>query len=159
MQLAGSRLVVIGIANSIDMVDRTLPELKERGVAPTCILFSGYSAQQAAEIVQQRLQTLPGPVFKTNAIFAACRKVRSRFSRGGLCCSPQLRHQDNPLCSSSCKANARCQRLAGILPDLMGMQQEHEAIHRFIAVAVGDPTHSCQLVQVVRRTALFFGET
>ena len=77
MQLPGSRLVVIGIANSLDLVDRMLSKLRTIEVPPTCIPFLGYTAQQAAQIVQQRLQSLPGPAFKTNAIVAACRKVQA----------------------------------------------------------------------------------
>ena len=56
LQLLKSRLILAGIANSLDLTERLLPGLEAR-------------------VLQERLQALPGPVFAAKAIEFCARKV------------------------------------------------------------------------------------
>ena len=75
LQLPGSRLVLVAVANSLDLTERRLPELHARGCRPQLLLFPAYSCSQILSILQQRLDTLPGPVFATKALEFCARKV------------------------------------------------------------------------------------
>jgi cell division control protein 6 len=50
-----SKLVVIGIANSIDLTERTLPFLAQRNFAPKTLHFLPYNAEQLMSIIKQRI--------------------------------------------------------------------------------------------------------
>jgi len=56
---AGVQVLVVGIANSIDLTERTLPELKLQLVTPRLITFSAYTTTQLAAILDSLLQQLP----------------------------------------------------------------------------------------------------
>ena len=75
LQLPGSRLVLVAVANSLDLTERRLPELHARGCRPQLLQFPAYSRDQILSILQQRLDTLPGPVFATKALEFCARKV------------------------------------------------------------------------------------
>ncbi len=75
LQLPGSRLVLVAVANSLDLTERRLPELHARGCRPQLLQFPAYSRGQILSILQQRLNTLPGPVFATKALEFCARKV------------------------------------------------------------------------------------
>ena len=49
-------LVVLGIANSVDLVDRALPLLMIRGEKPDTLVFPSYSETDLRSIVTQRIQ-------------------------------------------------------------------------------------------------------
>lgn len=49
-------LVVVGIANSVDLVDRALPLLLIRGEKPDTLVFPSYSETDLRSIVTQRIQ-------------------------------------------------------------------------------------------------------
>lgn len=53
-----SRLILIGIANALDLTDRFLPRLKSRNLKPELLPFMPYSASQIAEVVTSKLKTL-----------------------------------------------------------------------------------------------------
>ncbi|RDA96011.1 hypothetical protein CP533_5883 [Ophiocordyceps camponoti-saundersi (nom. inval.)] len=53
-----SRLVLIGIANAIDLTDRLLPRLKSRNLKPEVLVFLPYTAAQVRNIIVTRLQSL-----------------------------------------------------------------------------------------------------
>lgn len=53
-----SRLILIGIANALDLTDRFLPRLKSRNLKPELLPFMPYSAAQIAEVVTSKLKTL-----------------------------------------------------------------------------------------------------
>lgn len=55
---AGSNFVIVGIANAIDLTDRFLPRLQAHKLTPQVVPFTPYSANDIAEIIQSRLQTL-----------------------------------------------------------------------------------------------------
>jgi cell division control protein 6 len=53
-----SRLVLIGIANALDLTDRFLPRLKARNLRPHLLPFLPYSAAQIRAVITTRLQSL-----------------------------------------------------------------------------------------------------
>lgn len=55
---SSSRLILIGIANALDLTDRFLPRLKARNLKPQLLPFHPYSAQQIAEVIIVRLRSL-----------------------------------------------------------------------------------------------------
>ncbi|EME39627.1 hypothetical protein DOTSEDRAFT_56948 [Dothistroma septosporum NZE10] len=53
-----SRLILVGIANALDLTDRFLPRLKSRNLKPELLPFMPYSAAQIANVVTSKLKTL-----------------------------------------------------------------------------------------------------
>ncbi|OQV10167.1 hypothetical protein CLAIMM_14202 [Cladophialophora immunda] len=53
-----STLILIGIANALDLTDRFLPRLKLRNVKPQLLPFLPYSAQQISAIISDKLRSL-----------------------------------------------------------------------------------------------------
>lgn len=53
-----SSLILIGIANALDLTDRFLPRLKLRNVKPHLLPFLPYSAQQISTIIKEKLRSL-----------------------------------------------------------------------------------------------------
>ena len=53
-----SSLLLIGIANALDLTDRFLPRLKARNLKPQLLPFLPYSAAEMSTIITQRLRTL-----------------------------------------------------------------------------------------------------
>ncbi|KAH7369025.1 cell division control protein [Plectosphaerella cucumerina] len=81
-----SRLVLIGIANALDLTDRFLPRLKSKNLKPDLLPFYPYSATQIKNIITTRLksllpagsqQTTP-PFLHPAAIELCSRKVASQ---------------------------------------------------------------------------------
>ncbi|KAF8422870.1 putative cell division control protein Cdc6 [Tirmania nivea] len=53
-----SHLILIGIANALDLTDRFLPRLKARNLKPQLLPFQPYDAKQIAEVIASRLRSL-----------------------------------------------------------------------------------------------------
>lgn len=53
-----SRLVLIGIANALDLTDRFLPRLKARNLKPQLLPFLPYTAPQIASVIISKLKAL-----------------------------------------------------------------------------------------------------
>lgn len=53
-----SNLILIGIANALDLTDRFLPRLKMRNLKPSLLPFLPYSAAQISTIISERLRSL-----------------------------------------------------------------------------------------------------
>ncbi|KAL9687103.1 hypothetical protein QQ045_031499 [Rhodiola kirilowii] len=70
-----SRLILIGIANAIDLADRFLPRLQSLNCKPTVISFRAYSKDQILRILKERLSALPCTVFHSHALELCARKV------------------------------------------------------------------------------------
>ncbi|KAJ4970118.1 hypothetical protein NE237_003217 [Protea cynaroides] len=70
-----SRLILIGIANALDLADRFLPKLQSLNCKPVVITFRAYSKDQILKILQQRLMVLPYTVFQPQALELCARKV------------------------------------------------------------------------------------
>ena len=53
-----SRLILVGIANALDLTDRFLPRLKARNLKPQLLPFLPYTVSQIASVITTRLKTL-----------------------------------------------------------------------------------------------------
>lgn len=53
-----SKLMLIGIANALDLTDRSLPQLKAKNLKPRLLPFLPYNAGQIASVVTKRLRSL-----------------------------------------------------------------------------------------------------
>jgi cell division control protein 6 len=74
-----SKLVLIGIANSLNLPDRFLPRLKVKGFDPQRLSFTPYSIKGIVEILGARLEsvdsTSSAPIVEPQAIELCARKV------------------------------------------------------------------------------------
>ncbi|KEY71125.1 hypothetical protein S7711_00947 [Stachybotrys chartarum IBT 7711] len=80
-----SRLVLVGIANALDLTDRFLPRLKSKNLKPDLLPFLPYTAAQVKNIITTRLKSLmPAgketfvPFIHPAAIELCSRKVSSQ---------------------------------------------------------------------------------
>lgn len=78
-----SHLILVGIANALDLTDRFLPRLKSRNLKPELLPFLPYSAAQIKNIITERLKSLvpekaPLPFIHPAAIELCSRKVSSQ---------------------------------------------------------------------------------
>ncbi|XP_032093575.1 cell division control protein 6 homolog [Thamnophis elegans] len=79
--LPNSRLVLIGIANALDLTDRILPRLQTRPLCkPQLLNFPPYSKDQLASILQERLKKVSGEQVLDNAAIQFCARKVSAFS-------------------------------------------------------------------------------
>ncbi|KAJ5092083.1 hypothetical protein NUU61_006953 [Penicillium alfredii] len=53
-----STLMLIGIANALDLTDRSLPQLKAKNLKPTLLPFLPYNAASIANVITNRLRSL-----------------------------------------------------------------------------------------------------
>ncbi|CAG7994694.1 unnamed protein product [Penicillium salamii] len=53
-----SKLMLIGIANALDLTDRSLPQLKAKNLKPRLLPFLPYSAASIADVMTNRLRSL-----------------------------------------------------------------------------------------------------
>ncbi|PWA55789.1 cell division control 6 [Artemisia annua] len=70
-----SKVILIGIANAIDLADRFLPKLQSLNCKPMVVSFRAYSMDQIIMILKQRLMALPYTVFQPQALELCARKV------------------------------------------------------------------------------------
>jgi Cdc6-like AAA superfamily ATPase len=74
-----ARLILIGVANSIDVVQQQLSrpggELHRRAIAPAHEIFPAYASAEVAALLAERLEALPGPVFDPATLTFCARKV------------------------------------------------------------------------------------
>ncbi|KAF2746432.1 P-loop containing nucleoside triphosphate hydrolase protein [Sporormia fimetaria CBS 119925] len=74
-QLRHSRLIVLAVANTMDLPERTLSNKISSRLGLTRITFPGYTHDQLIQIIQSRLQGVPGHIVHPEAIQFAARKV------------------------------------------------------------------------------------
>lgn len=80
---AHTNLMLIGISNALDMIDRLLPRLKINGLNPNTLAFLPYNSQQIHNIITAKLSLLapPGapdvPLFQKSAIQLCAKKASS----------------------------------------------------------------------------------
>ncbi|KAJ8662543.1 hypothetical protein O0I10_001504 [Lichtheimia ornata] len=81
---ASSRLVLIGIANALDMTDRLLPRLRAKNCEPQLLNFNPYQVAEISAIIKDRLYSLdpnskpgssPLPLMQPPAVELCARKV------------------------------------------------------------------------------------
>ncbi|KAI4727296.1 cell division control protein [Aureobasidium sp. EXF-10728] len=63
-----SSLILIGIANALDLTDRFLPRLKSRNLKPNLLPFMPYTAPQIANIITSKLKGLDSSLADPNFI-------------------------------------------------------------------------------------------
>lgn len=73
--LRHSRLVVLAVANTMDLPERTLSNKISSRIGLTRITFSGYKYQDLMKIIESRLENVPGNIVDPDAIQFASRKV------------------------------------------------------------------------------------
>ncbi|PNS17695.1 Cell division control protein 18 [Sphaceloma murrayae] len=80
-----SSLILIGIANALDLTDRLLPRLKSRNIKPSLLPFMPYTAAQISDIISTKLKTLSTdpnstqtPFVQQAAILLCSKKVASQ---------------------------------------------------------------------------------
>ncbi|KAI9655071.1 MAG: Origin recognition complex, subunit 1 [Trizodia sp. TS-e1964] len=73
--LRHSRLIVLAVANTMDLPERTLSNKISSRLGLTRITFPGYSHEQLIKIIQSRLEGVPGNVVDPDAVQFASRKV------------------------------------------------------------------------------------
>ena len=73
--LRHSRLIVLAVANTMDLPERTLSNKISSRLGLMRILFPGYSHEQLQEIIRSRLEGVIGDVVDSDAIQFASRKV------------------------------------------------------------------------------------
>lgn len=55
---SNSNLVLVGIANALDLTDRFLPRLRSQKLVPEVLTFTPYSSDDVVKIIQERLMSL-----------------------------------------------------------------------------------------------------
>ncbi|CAK7228648.1 Origin recognition complex, subunit 1 [Sporothrix curviconia] len=73
--LRHSRLIVLAVANTMDLPERTLSNKISSRLGLTRITFPGYNHEQLMKIIQSRLEFVPGATVDPDAIQFASRKV------------------------------------------------------------------------------------
>ncbi|KAI1911720.1 Origin recognition complex, subunit 1 [Ophidiomyces ophidiicola] len=73
--LRHSHLIVLAVANTMDLPERTLSNKISSRLGLTRITFSGYKHQELMEIIGSRLKNVPGNIVDSDAIQFASRKV------------------------------------------------------------------------------------
>ncbi|EXJ94493.1 origin recognition complex subunit 1 [Capronia coronata CBS 617.96] len=70
-----SRLIVLAVANTMDLPERTLSNKISSRLGLTRITFPGYTHTQLMEIISSRLEGVPGNIVDQDAVQFASRKV------------------------------------------------------------------------------------
>ncbi|EWC43986.1 hypothetical protein DRE_01338 [Drechslerella stenobrocha 248] len=70
-----SRLIVLAVANTMDLPERTLSNKISSRLGLTRITFPGYTYDQLRQIIESRLEGVPGNIFQPEAIQYAARKI------------------------------------------------------------------------------------
>uniref|UniRef100_A0A8D2LDY7 Cell division control protein n=1 Tax=Varanus komodoensis TaxID=61221 RepID=A0A8D2LDY7_VARKO len=79
--LTNSRVILIGIANALDLTDRILPRLHARPKCkPQLLNFLPYDKEQLATILQERLKQVSGEQVLDNAAIQFCARKVSAIS-------------------------------------------------------------------------------
>ena len=73
--LPHSRLIVVAVANTMDLPERTLSNKISSRLGLTRVTFAGYTHAQLQEIVTSRLESVPAKIMDPDAIQFAARKV------------------------------------------------------------------------------------
>ncbi|KAA6410967.1 MAG: origin recognition complex subunit 1 [Lasallia pustulata] len=73
--LRHSRLIVLAVANTMDLPERTLSNKISSRLGLTRITFPGYTHDQLMKVIQSRLEGVPGNIVDPDAVQFASRKV------------------------------------------------------------------------------------
>lgn len=72
-----SKMILVGISNALDMVDRLLPRLKMNGLNPNTLTFLPYDSNQIENIIKSKLRLLNSNLIHPAAIKLAAKKSSS----------------------------------------------------------------------------------
>lgn len=73
--LRNSRVITIGIANTLDLPERLLPNLANKKMPPVTVAFKSYTADQIAAIIRERLGDDTANVFDAKALELLSKKI------------------------------------------------------------------------------------
>ncbi|XP_071714131.1 cell division control protein 6 homolog B-like [Rutidosis leptorrhynchoides] len=103
-----SKLILLGIANAIDLADRFLPKLQSLNCKPMVVSFRAYTMNQIIIILKQRLMALPYTIFQPQALELCARKVAAASGdmRKALgICRGAIEMLESELRDSTCTSN------------------------------------------------------
>ena len=73
--LPGSRCVLVGAANTMNLIENMLPRLKSLNCEPAIVPFPAYGVQQLSQLLRARLDRLPWKAFDSFAVELCARRV------------------------------------------------------------------------------------
>lgn len=76
--LENSRLVIIGIANALDLTKRILPRLRAKNCEPQLLNFNPYEINEIRDIIKDRLESsnsIGSPIMDSSAVEFCARKI------------------------------------------------------------------------------------
>ena len=73
--IPGSRCVLVGAANTMNLIENMLPRLKSLNCEPAIVPFPAYSVQQLGQLLRARLDRLPWKAFDSYAVELCARRV------------------------------------------------------------------------------------
>ncbi|KAL7268771.1 AAA ATPase [Rhizina undulata] len=140
-----SRLILIGIANALDLTERFLPKFKARNLTPEHLPFLPYSADQIASVITSKLRSLlprdvdapPDfiPYVHPAAIQLLSRKVAS--ATGDLRKAFDLCRKAIEVVESEIRSKDAKERLAA-MDRITEKEREHEKENSGVVVVPGD---------------------
>jgi len=71
----GARCVLVGAANTINLIETVLPRLRLANCEPALACFPAYTVQQLLQLLRSRLEPLPWRVFDAGALELCARRV------------------------------------------------------------------------------------
>jgi hypothetical protein len=132
------QVLLVGISNSIDLTERTLPALRTRGCQPSFVCFPAYSAPQVKSILAARLAALPWPAFDDAALDVCARHVSAS--------SGDLRHA---LRACGQALDARCASAAAAAAQTQTPAQQQQQQQQQRQQRIGPRDMSQALAQLV----------
>ena len=76
--IKNSALILIAIANALDLTDRILPRLRNSHCEPITLHFAPYSATQIEAIIKSRLENVKQQIVEDDAITFCASKVSAQ---------------------------------------------------------------------------------
>lgn len=87
--LKDAHIIIIGIANALDLTERLLPGLRAQSIRPVHIAFPPYSKDQITQIIKSRITSTSkenaGAAIDDMAVQFCARKVLSFLASSVLC--------------------------------------------------------------------------
>ena len=147
-----SKLILLGIANSLDLMQRFLPRLNSRGAVPQSLTFPPYSPEELTSILNQRVELATESRLKV-----ACFDVQENIAQSSTT-APSAHHVGRPSASvvSSCAHLSR----SGFSTEITEPQSvpiiEASALvfcARKVAAASGDARRALQVCSIAAELA------
>ena len=153
--LRHSRLIVLAVANTMDLPERTLSNKISSRLGLTRILFPGYTHEQLQEIIKSRLEGISENIVESDAVQFASRKVAavSGDARRALdicrraveIAESESCETENPLLATPSKSAKRREKLVGSqgdVPSRGGSDRRGRVTIQTIKRAINEATSS-----------------